>query len=226
MMNAWNAPLVFDGGLLDIYSCKLQKSSTGLDVCVAKEYCRWAHSSSDGNGKYCSDPSISLMDISQCRVRVNNMGIAVCLGEDSSCRFSLACDEIRTCLHPLTTNPIATRLELDFGKIKSIRDDIAEIVINENIELTGKQVDKLHEAMLIQYKGPFSVLLDMTNRYSLSFCALTKFGAIAEIKNIAITVNNKAAETAAGMFHYVPREDKPNLKIFQSKPDALLWLTS
>ena len=124
----------------------------------------------------------------------------------------------------MTTNQIACRLELDFGKIKWIREDIAEVIVNEGVELNEKHVEKLHDALISHYKAPFSVLVNKVNSYSYAFCALTKFGTIPENKRIGVVAHSTAANSAAAMLLIAPRKTKLNLKVFNSKAEALQWL--
>lgn len=128
------------------------------------------------------------------------------------------------CLHPLTTNQMANRLDIGFGRIKQIRKDIAEVVINEGVELSERHVEKLHDSLVFHYEAPFSILVHKVNSYSYEFNALTKFGAIPEIERIAVVASSKAAVTAASMLMIAPRESELDLKIFNNKAEALQWL--
>jgi hypothetical protein len=90
--------------------------------------------------------------------------------------------------------------ELSFSKIILLSESIAEVIINEGVELDEKMVEQYHEFLLSHLIAPFSLLINKVNSYSYNFGAQI---------NLAIAV---------------PRSVEWNLKVFSNRDKALGWL--
>lgn len=115
--------------------------------------------------------------------------------------------------------------ELPFSKIILLSDSIAEVIINEGVELDEAMVDQYHEFLLKHLSAPFCLLINKINSYSYSFAAQINLATLKEINAMAIVTYSTAAELATNnLATAVPREVEWNLKMFSNRENALNWL--
>lgn len=114
--------------------------------------------------------------------------------------------------------------ELPFAKIIILRDDIAEVIVNEGVQMTVGMVDQYHAFLLSHLQHPFSLLINKVNAYSYDFDAQEKLATLAEIRAMAVIVYNRVSRIATETLASFPRAVKWNLKIFSSRAEALEWL--
>jgi len=115
--------------------------------------------------------------------------------------------------------------ELPFSKIILLNDSIAEVIINEGVEMDETMVEEYHEFLLSHLSSPFSLLINKVNSYSYSFGAQIQLASIKEISAMAVVTYNRAAELATdNLATAVPREVEWNLRIFSNRDNALKWL--
>lgn len=116
--------------------------------------------------------------------------------------------------------------ELPFAKITILRDDIAEVVINDGVEMDVQMVDQYHAFLLAHLRAPFSLLINKVNAYSYHHDAQQRLAALNEINAMAVVAYNRATVFATKTLSTYPREGEWNLKIFSDRDDALAWLVS
>ena len=116
--------------------------------------------------------------------------------------------------------------ELPFAKIIILRDDIAEVIINEGIEINLDMVEQYHDFLLSHLHAPFSLLINNVNAYSYDFSAQGKLATLKEINAIAVVAYRRSTEIATEVLASHPRDVEWNLKIFPNRDDALDWLLS
>lgn len=114
--------------------------------------------------------------------------------------------------------------ELPFAKITILRDDIAEVVINDGIEMDVSMVDQYHGFLLAHLRAPFSLLINKLNAYSYQHDAQQRLATLKEINAMAVVAYNRATVFSTKTLSSYPREDDWNLKIFSDRDDALAWL--
>ena len=114
--------------------------------------------------------------------------------------------------------------ELPFAKIIIIQDDIAEIMVNEGIEMNASMVEQYHEFLLSHLKPPFSLLVNKINSYTYDFDAQTKIGTIKEINVMAVVAYNRVTKIATETLAAYPRSEEWKLKIFSNRDAAIDWL--
>ena len=79
-----------------------------------------------------------------------------------------------------------TELHLEFAKITIIENNLAEIIVKPDIELTLEMVHLLHKTLRDNLTAPFFLLINKINDYSYDFEAMHELGTIKEIAGIAI----------------------------------------
>jgi len=116
--------------------------------------------------------------------------------------------------------------ELDFAKIIILREDIAEVIINNDVELNMKMVNEYHEFLLSHLRAPFSLLINKVNSYSYDFAAQKNLATLKEINVMAVVAYNRITEITTKSLTSFPRQVEWNLKIFSKRDEALDWLIS
>lgn len=114
--------------------------------------------------------------------------------------------------------------EISCGRINSIRENMAEVIFNEGVELNAKYTEEVHDFLNSNFKAPISVLNNMVNRHSYSFYAQTMLWAIPEIKRVGFVAYNIISERSVKVFFVIPREKVLDAKIFNNRAEAIQWL--
>ena len=116
--------------------------------------------------------------------------------------------------------------ELSFAKIIILRDDLAEVMINDGVQMDADMVAQYHEFLLAHLRAPFSLLINKINSYSYNFEAQEKLATLKEINAMAVVAYNRVTRLTTETLASFPRDVKWNLRIFSNREDALAWLLS
>ena len=116
--------------------------------------------------------------------------------------------------------------ELSFARIIILQDDIAEVIINDGVEMDEQMVDEYHDFLIDHLVAPFSMLVNKINSYSYDFKAQMKLATIDQINAMAVVVYNRRTEIATDSLAKFPRNKQWNLKMFSDRELALQWLKS
>ena len=116
--------------------------------------------------------------------------------------------------------------ELPFAKIIILRDDIAEVMINEGVEMDEEMVDQYHDFLLSHLRAPFSLLVNKVNAYTYNFQAQVKLATLKEINAMAVVAYNRVTKIATETMASYPRDDQWKLIVFSDRDAALAWLLS
>ena len=116
--------------------------------------------------------------------------------------------------------------ELPFAKIILLRDDIAEVMINDGVKMDIAMVEQYHDFLLSHLRAPFSILVNKINSYTYDFDAQEKLATLKEINAMAVVAYNPVTEITTEILASYPRNVKWNLRIFSNRDDALTWLLS
>ena len=76
--------------------------------------------------------------------------------------------------------------ELPFAKIIILRDDIAEVMINDGVRMNQEMVEQYHDFLLSHLRAPFSLLVNKINSYTYDFHAQEKLATLKEINAMAV----------------------------------------
>ena len=114
--------------------------------------------------------------------------------------------------------------ELPYAKIILLRDDIAEVIINEGVEMDGGMVDDYHEFLLTNLTSPFSLLINKINSYAYDFEAQKKLATLDQINAMAVVAYSRSTKIATQTLISFPRDHEWNLKLFDDRTEALNWL--
>jgi len=116
--------------------------------------------------------------------------------------------------------------KLSFGSIEIIRNDIAEVVIDEGIEMNENMVEQYHSFLLLHLQAPFSLLINKINSYSYTFNAQVKLDTLVEINAIAVIAYSQGAMLTTELLASYPRDIEWNMNVFSNRDRALTWLFS
>jgi len=116
--------------------------------------------------------------------------------------------------------------ELPFAKIIILREDIAEVMINEGVRMDAAMVETYHDFLLSHLRAPFSLLINKINSYTYDFQAQEKLATLKEIYAMAVVAYNRVTRITTETLASYPRDVKWNLKIFSNRDEALAWLIS
>jgi hypothetical protein len=115
-------------------------------------------------------------------------------------------------------------IELTYGKIILIEENIAEVIINEGVVMDEAMIDHYHGVLKMNLKAPFSLLVNKKYSYSYDFYAQKNLATIEEIVAMAVIAYNQVASMTTGILDRLPRKSDWNLKIFSDREEALKWL--
>lgn len=114
---------------------------------------------------------------------------------------------------------------LSFAKIVILRDDIAEVIIDEGVVMTLSMVEQYHEFLRKHLMAPFALLVNKIHEYSYDFKAQLAIGNIDEINAMAVvTYTRKSEITTHLLSNTTPRTAQWNVKLFSQRDMALEWL--
>jgi len=116
--------------------------------------------------------------------------------------------------------------ELPFAKIILLREDLAEVIINEGVEMDVAMVDQFHDFLLSHLSAPFFLLINKIHSYTYDFEAQLKLGTLKELNAIAVVAYTRMTKLTTETVASLPRDVKWNLKIFTNRDEALSWLDS
>ena len=114
--------------------------------------------------------------------------------------------------------------DIEFAKINLLREDIAEVIINNGIELNAEMVDAYHDFLITHLKAPFSLLINKINSYTYDFAAQQKLATIDHINAMAVVTYKHSAMITTLYLASQPREKSWNLQVFSDRETALHWL--
>lgn len=121
---------------------------------------------------------------------------------------------------------LTCEFELPFAKIIILRKDIAEVMINDGIEMDVRMVDQYHDFLLSHLHPPFSLLVNKINSYTYDFQAQIKLATLTQINAMAVVAYNHVTEITTKTLASYSRSEKWNLKVFSNRDKALVWLLS
>lgn len=112
--------------------------------------------------------------------------------------------------------------KLSFGTIITINNHLAEVIIDEGIEMDEHLVDAYHDFLLSHLKAPFSLLINKKHSYSYTFEAQKIIANLKEIDHMAVLVGTLGSTLATKTI--ISLKGRENIKIFVDRNEALDWL--
>jgi hypothetical protein len=116
--------------------------------------------------------------------------------------------------------------ELPFAKIIVLDEDLAEVLIDEGVEMNTAMVAAYHDFLLTHLQAPFSLLINKINAYTYDFEAQGSLATLEQINAMAVVTYNRISMISTEALASMPRSKEWNLRIFSDRDVALAWLRS
>lgn len=116
--------------------------------------------------------------------------------------------------------------QLSFCTIKILREDLAEVVVNDGVEVNLTQLNEVETFLVSQLNAPFSLVMNKLNHYSFQFDAQIKMGTYEHLNAVAVISYNKTSDTLTRALQDIPRNEKWNLEVFSNREEAIHWAKS
>ncbi|MGC6429982.1 MAG: hypothetical protein ACON5F_02965 [Jejuia sp.] len=113
---------------------------------------------------------------------------------------------------------------LAFGKIIILRNNLAEVIVDEGVVMNEVMVDVYHDFLLSYLKAPFSILINKKNSYSYTFEAQKVIGNLEEIYAMAVVNATSGALMSTETLIDMNKDNNWNINLFDNRDDALEWL--
>lgn len=81
--------------------------------------------------------------------------------------------------------------EMSFAKIIILNDNVAEVMVNEGVEMDEPMVKQYHDFLRSHLQSPFYLLINKINAYTYNYQAQMNLEAIKEIKAMAVSAYNR-----------------------------------
>lgn len=112
---------------------------------------------------------------------------------------------------------------LPFATIIKRQDDIAELIIDDQIELGVAMVEQMHRWLRENLRAPFSLVVNRIHSYSYSADAQFILGSIEELNVIAEVVYSEHSRKVVEMLADFPREIPWKMRCFNTTTAGLAW---
>lgn len=114
---------------------------------------------------------------------------------------------------------------LSFADINILGDNLAEVIVDEGVEMTIDMVEEYHQFLLTHLIPPFSLLVNKLHSYSYDAEAQQKLANLQEIDRMAVVSYRLSTTTATEQLTELPWNGDWNLQIFTDRETALAWLS-
>ncbi len=115
--------------------------------------------------------------------------------------------------------------KLSFGTIGLINDNLAEVIVDEGVEIDEVMVDEYHDFLLSTLEAPFYLLINKKNSYTYTFGAQQVITQLKEIDSMAVVTTTDAGIMSTKTLISMNYNDTSlNVKMFREREEALAWL--
>ena len=123
-----------------------------------------------------------------------------------------------------------TKRRLSFAKINLINDNIAEVIVDKDIEISLEMSEEYDNFLAEQFKNNFALLVNKVNPYDISFEAKLNMISHENLTAIAVVIYDDESKKLVQNIAEIRKLDGLNLKIFDGLnlgwQDGLDWVTS
>jgi hypothetical protein len=114
--------------------------------------------------------------------------------------------------------------KLSFGTINILKNNLAEVIVDEGIVMDEVMIDEYHDFLLNTLDVPFALLVNKKNSYTYTFTAQKNIVHLNEIKAIAVITKTSGAVMSTETLINVNGNINSNIKLFQERQSGLTWL--
>lgn len=117
---------------------------------------------------------------------------------------------------------------LSFAYVNIVQDNIAEVIIDNNVIITLDMLEEYDIYLNKHFKGNFGLLINRINHYSYSFEAKLTLGSVNGLCAMAVVYYNRMSKESAHSMMNARINDEFNLKLFSGlelgKHNGVNWL--
>lgn len=113
---------------------------------------------------------------------------------------------------------------MSFGTVEVLEPDLAEIIIDDGVEMTLEMVNEYHQVLLSHMQAPFHMLINKKNAYTYTFEAQRVVGKLKEFGSIAVVTYSPVQRVSTDSLINVNRNQNWDIQMFEDKPSAMDWL--
>lgn len=113
---------------------------------------------------------------------------------------------------------------LSFASIELLSPAMAEVIVDDGIDISLDMVDEYHDFLLSHLAFPFCLIINKKNRYSYEAKAQLKIADLPQILAMAVIAYKSTTEVVTNLLIQMPRETDWNIKIFHDRDKAIEWL--
>lgn len=114
--------------------------------------------------------------------------------------------------------------KLSFGTIIILNEHLAEVIIDEGVEMDKKLMEEYHNFLLENLTSPFSLLVNKLHSYSYTFDVQRKISKLKEVFAVAVVVNSIGSKMATKTILSLNNDENWTMKMFYLREEALIWL--
>ena len=117
-----------------------------------------------------------------------------------------------------------TTYKMTFGEIISLEPDLAEIVINDGVELSLQDAVTMNSILKKHFQFPIRMLINKKHSYTYSFDAQRTMGADPDYGPRAVLVYNNASAVSTKGLIKMNADQNWDISLFSDRSQALAWL--
>ena len=117
-----------------------------------------------------------------------------------------------------------TTLDLSFGEIFALAEDLAEIVVRAGVEVTEQMIDEYDQALRVHFNCPCRVLVNKKNPYHLTFDAQQRVADMESVRAAAVLSRTRAGHVSSRVIMMFPGKGRWKMSFFSDRETALRWL--
>ena len=115
-------------------------------------------------------------------------------------------------------------IELSFATITLLDVCVAEVCVDQGVEIDMPRVEEFHAALQGVFSDCFGLLVVKKNSYSYGPKAMMKIASLGNLRAIAVVNYNSARLAATKTLKLMPANREKNIKNFDRRGSALAWL--
>lgn len=116
------------------------------------------------------------------------------------------------------------KYKTSFGTIKVIENNLAEIIVDEGIEMNLTQVNEYHHFLSKNLSAPFYLLVNKKHSYTYTFEAQKAIVNFDKIKKLAVFLSTQAALMSSETLLSLNTDLNWEISWFSKRENALAWL--
>ena len=114
--------------------------------------------------------------------------------------------------------------KMSFGTIIKLNNNLAEIVVDDGIEMNLTQVKEYHNFLLNNLKAPFYLLVNRKYSYTYTFEAQKAIVNFDKIKKLAVLLSTQGGLMSSETLLSLNENLNWEISWFNKREDALAWL--